>query len=166
MVLVSRRPAFFRTAVNFHHECGAYQLRAVLNAFDKDASPEELYYSPSHRHRDWSLPWLMPRILRRYGVKARWHFWPRGSFTRRILAALNRDQPVLFVINSIILPGGSLHWMSAWGYDPATDEFLCYDSKAPASEGTHGNTRYRADLLTNHLPWWGTFALTIVDEIR
>ena len=161
MVLVSRKPLVFRTAVNFHHECGAYQLRAVLNAFDKDASPKELYHSPSHRHRDWSLPWLMPRILAHHGIKAHLHFWLRGSFTRRILAALKREEPVLFVINSIILPGGSLHWISAWGYDETTDEFLCYDSKAPASEGTHGNTRYRADLLTNHLPWWGTFVLTI-----
>ena len=31
---------------------------------------------------------------------------------------------VLFVIRSIINPGGGLHWISAWGYDEATDEFL------------------------------------------
>ena len=76
--MVSRRPTIFRTAANFHHECGAYQLRAV-----------------------------------------------------------------------------------AWGYDEATDEFLCYDSKAPEAADTIGNTRYHADLLTSALPWWGTYALTM-----
>ena len=78
MIMVSRRPTIFRTAANFHHECGAYQLRAV-----------------------------------------------------------------------------------AWGYDEATDEFLCYDSKAPEAADTIGNTRYHADLLTSALPWWGTYALTM-----
>lgn len=165
MVLVSKRPEIFRTAINFHHECGAYQLRAVLNANGKDASPHELYWSDWMRRHDWSLPWLMPSILRRYGIKARWRFWWRSAFQTNALAELARDKPLLFVINSIVKPGDGLHWISAWGYDSATDRFLCYDSKAPEASGTPGNTRYSTPLLLSRLPWWGTFAIMIEDKI-
>lgn len=160
MVLVSRKPSVFRTAINLHNECGAYQLRAVLNAFGKDAPPEKLYWSDWMRRHDWSLPWLMPSILRRYGIRAHWHFWPRSSFKKHALATLSHDRPILFVIYSI-LGRGRLHWISAWGYDEATEEFLCYDSKATEASGTPGNIRYATPLLLSHLPWWGTFALTI-----
>jgi len=160
MVLISRRPELFRTAIHFHNECGAYQLRAVLNAYGKDALPEELYYSAAHRKRDWSLPPLMLHILARYGIKARMHLWLRHSFKTRALTVLAHNQPVLFVIHSI-RGTGCLHWISAWGYDEVTDEFLCYDSQAPESSGTPGNARYPARLLISHLSWWGTFALTI-----
>ena len=166
MIPVSHRPELFRTALNFHNECGAYQLRAVLNMFGRDAPPEEMYWSDWMRRRDWSLPPLMPSILARYDVRAHWHFWPRGSFARRILAALYRDEPILFVINSIVKPGGGLHWISVWGYDKATDEFLIYDSKAPEASGTPGNTRYAASLLHSHLPWFGTFVLSIEGELH
>ena len=161
MIMVSRRPTIFRTAANFHHECGAYQLRTVVNAFGRDALPHELYWSDWMRRHDWSLPWLMPVILRRYGIRAHWYFWSANSFKKRVFRALGGDQPVLFVIRSIINPGGGLHWISAWGYDEATDEFLCYASKAPEAADTIGNTRYHADLLTSALPWWGTYALTM-----
>ncbi len=160
MLLVSRRPALFRTAMHFHNECGAYQLRAVLNAFSKDALPEELYHSRAHRRRDWSLPWLMPRILGRYNVKAHMRFWFRSSFKERVIAALTRDRPVLFVIHSI-RGSGCLHWIGVWGYDETTDEFLCYDSQAPESRNTLGNARYPTPLLLPRLPWRGTFALII-----
>ena len=172
MIVVSKRPTLFRTAAHFYNECGAYQLRAVLNAFGKDALPEELYWSDWMRRHDWSLPWLMPAILRRYGIHSCWHFWPRSSLKKRALAELAHDHPTLFVINSIVKPGGGLHWVSAWGYDEATDEFLCYDSKAPGASGSvglpaqAGNTRYSTDLLLSRLPWRGTFALTIKGEIR
>lgn len=160
MLLVSRRPEVFRTAENVHNECGAYQLRAVLNAFGKDAPVEELYHSPAHRKWDWSLPWLMPNVLARYGIRARWHFWSRAVFRNRVVEMLARDMPILIVINSI-RGNGRLHWISAWGYDSATDEFLCYDSQAPEVQGTPGNARYAADLITSQLPWQSTFALTI-----
>lgn len=164
MVIVSHRPALWRRARDLRHECGAYQLRAVLNIVGKDADPAELYHSEWQRRHDWSLPWLMPGILARYGIKADWHFWPRSAFKARALAELARDCPCLFVINSIIKPGGGLHWISAWGYDHATDEFLCYDSKAPElrnDSGVAGNARYLTSLLLSHLPWWGTFAVLI-----
>lgn len=160
MVLVSRRPGHFRTAINFCNECGAYQLRAVLNAYGKDALPHELYWSDWMRRHDWSLPWLMPNVLARHGIASTWRFVPRPSLKRHVLAALARDRPVLLVIKSIIQPGEGLHWISVWGYDEATDEFLCYDSKAPEASGTPGNARYHADLLTTSLPRYGTFALT------
>ena len=158
MITVSPRPEHFRTATQFHNECGPYQLRAALNTFGKDALPEELYYSAAHRRRDWSIPWLMPGILRRYGVTARTHFWLAGSFKKRVLAMLKRDQPVLFVLHSI-RGAGRLHWMSIWGYDETTDEFLCYDSQGPEASGTPGNVRYSASLLRSRLPWHGTFVL-------
>jgi hypothetical protein len=160
MIVVSRIPPVFRTALNAHNECGAYQLRAVLNAFGRDARPEELYWSDWMRRHDWSLPWFMTHILARYSTRSRWHFWLSGSFRKRMLAALEADMPVLFVIHSI-RSSGRLHWVSAWGHDPATDEFLCYDSHAPMTEGEVGNMRYGADLLVSRLPWGGTFAVTI-----
>ena len=106
----------------------------------------------------------MPAILRRYGIHARWHFWRHTPFKENALATLVRDCPVLFVISSIVKPGSGLHWISAWGYDDATDEFLCYDSKAPETRDASGNARYSTSLLLSRLPWWGTFALTIEGE--
>ena len=160
MLLVSRRPEVFHTALNPHNKCGAYQLRAVLNAFGKDASVEELYWSQIHHDRDWSLPPLMPSILQRYGVHARMRIWPHHSFKAHMLAMLAGDKPVLFVIHSI-RGTGCLHWISVWGYDETTDEFLCYDSQAPESRESSGNTRYATSLLLSRLPWYGTFALVI-----
>lgn len=163
MIEVSCRPERYRQALDFHHECGPYQLRAVLNAFGKDALPEELYHSSAHQRRDWSLPWLMPRVLGRYRIKADWHFWPRSSFKERKLAMFALDRPVLYVVNSI-LGTGRLHWLSSWGYDPVVDEFLVYDSQAPEARGTLGNTRYSTELLLSRLPWHSTFALAIKGE--
>src|SRR3989344_2139168 len=79
MIVVSKRPTLFRTAAHFYNECGAYQLRAVLNAFGKDALPEELYWTDWMRRHDWSLPWLMPAILRRYGIHSHCRLLPRLS---------------------------------------------------------------------------------------
>lgn len=163
MILVSQPPQLYRHARDLSHECGPYQLRAALNMFGKDAEPEDLYYSHAHRQRDWSLPWLMPGILARHGIRASWRFWPRARFTERKLTMLALDRPVLYVVNSI-LGSGRLHWISSWGHDPATDEFLVYDSQAPEASGTHGNTRYSTELLLSRLPWRGTFALTIEGE--
>lgn len=160
MLLVSRRPTLFRHAEHFHNECGPYQLRAALNSLGKDALPADLYFRPFDRKRDWSLPYFMPSVLRRFGVKARLHVWLARSFRAHVIAALKRDRPVLFVLNSI-LGNGRLHWMSIWGYDESTDEFLCYDSQAPEAEGTPGNARYSADLLRARLPWHATATLTI-----
>lgn len=161
MLIVEPRPELLRSAENLHNECGPYQLRAALNACGKDAPIADLYYSAAHGRRDWSLPWLMPGILARFGVAASWHFWSRRRFAERLKAALKRNEPVLFVIRSI-RGLGRLHWISAWGYDESTDEFLCYDSQGPAASGSPaGNVRYGAKLLASRLPFKGTFALEI-----
>ncbi len=166
MIVVSKHPPLFPKADDVHAQCGAYQLRAVLHACGAEAPVSELYYSPKHALRDWSLPWLMPRVLKRHDISARWHFWPRRrTLKAQLVSAIERDQPTLFVINSIRGGTGCLHWISAWGYDEATDEFICYDSQAPTTFGTHkGNTRYSSDLLTASLPWWGTYALLVNDR--
>lgn len=165
MLLISRRPTLFRHARDFHHECGPYQLRAVLNAFGKDAEPEELYFSPSHRAHDWSLPPFLPSVLARFGIRARWHFWGKERFASRKLETLVKDSPVLFVVNSV-RGAGCLHWLSSWGYDSLADKFLVYDSQAPESDNPLGNARYSSPLLLSRLPWRGTFALTIEDDAR
>lgn len=166
MVLVSRHPPFFHTADDPRHQCGAYQLRAVLHAFGAEAPVHELYPSRFFSRQDWSLPWLMGRVLARHGIASRLAFWGAPSFAGNLARAIEADAPTLFVINSI-RGRGTLHWISAWGHDPDVSEFICYDSQAPTSFGTErGNTRYHADLLTAALPWWGTYALTIESGVH
>ena len=167
MILTSKSPDFFPEAENFHNECGAYQLQAAIRAYSNKIPPvppvSELYHSDKDRERDWSLPWNMPKILERYGVLAKTGFWVAPSFTPNVIGNLRADKPSLFVVKSI--QGlGRLHWMSAWGFDPSTSEFLVYDSQMPQSDARHGNTRYHANLLTRHLPWLGTFGVTILGQ--
>ena len=161
MILTSKSPDFFPEAENLHNECGAYQLQAAIRAFGTGV-PDigELYHSEKHRARDWSLPWNMPKILSKYGVLSKMGFWVRPSFSPNLAAHLRADKPSLFVVNSI-QGKGDLHWVSAWGFDPSTSEFLVYDSQRPASSEPFGNARYHANLLERHLPFLGTFAVTI-----
>ncbi len=161
MVLVSRHPPFFHKADDPRRQCGAYQLRAVLHAFGAEAPVHKLYSSPLASRLDLSLPWLMPRVLTRHGIASELRYWGVGSFVSNLAGAIEADRPTLFIINSI-RGRGSWHWISAWGHDPETSEFICYDSQAPTTFGTErGNTRYHTDQLTTALPWWGTYALTI-----
>ncbi len=163
MLLVSRQPTLLPHAEHIHNECGPYQLRAVLSAFGKDAPITDLYFNISQRKRDWSLPYFMPAVLRRFGIQARTRFWFAGSFKKRALDALRHDRSVLFVLHSIHGNHG-LHWLSIWGYDKMTDEFLCYDSQAGRAEHAPGNARYSASLLARHFPWFGTFAVEILQK--
>lgn len=162
MTRLTKTPQKYHHAERFHNECGPYQIRAILHSLEKDAEPHELYVSDKHRERDWTLPWHAARVFARYGLKARTHFWFRRLLKTHLLWALRRDRPVMFVIRSIHGNRG-FHWISAWGYDDTTDEFLCYDSQAPASEGGHGNIRYTITTLKKTLPGFGTFAVVVKD---
>ncbi len=165
MILVSKRPEVFPMADDIRRQCGAYQLQAALRAFGKDAPVEELYPSDFYRTRDWSLPWNMPRILDRFGIRANLSFWRGGRFGQKLAEAIEGDRPTLFVINSF-QGDGCLHWISAWGHDesPEALEFLCYDSQLPTAHDTHGNARYEAPRLAEALPWRGTFAISIIGD--
>lgn len=142
-------------------ECGPHQIQAVLRTRDKEASIEELYFTDYHREVDWTLPWFVPAILRRHGIRSRMRFWLRRSFAKNLRKRMEAGTTVLIVINSI-LGRGDLHWISAWGYDAVTDEFLCYDSQAESAESPHGNTRYTGAQLTAALPGFGTFVIEIL----
>lgn len=164
MILVSKRPEVFPMAEDIHRQCGAYQLQAALRAFGKDAPLEDLYPSDFYRKRDWSLPWNMPRILDRFGIRASVDFWRASRLERKLAEAIERDQPTLFVINSF-RSNGCLHWISAWGHDEGAEalDFLSYDSQLPTAYGTHGNARYGTPQLAEVLPWRGTFAVSIAE---
>lgn len=148
-------------ARNILAECGPYQLQAVLRTRGIHVPVEELYLLPSFRTRDWSLPWFMPAILRRYGIASRWRYWRLRSFKQSLINALSRGTPVLIVINSI-QGTGCLHWISAWGYDEAAEEFLCYDSQAVSVTSPHGNIRYSPLQLLKSLPYRGSFVVELL----
>src|SRR4051812_19153316 len=114
-------------------ECGPHQLQAVLRVRGKEVTIEELYFTPYHRKVDWTVPWFVPAILRRYGVASRMRFWLQHSFAKNLRHSIENGRPTLIVINST-RGRGDLHWISAWGYDATTDEFLCYDSQAETAQ--------------------------------
>lgn len=161
MVLVSRHPPLFRKAEDIRHHCGAWQLKAVAAAFGHEADLSDFFHSPAHYRRDWSLPWLMPRVLERYGIRSRLGFWKRRAFADNLASALGADMPAVFLINSIH-GTGRWHWISAWGHDETAEEFLCYDSQVQTAFGTErGNIRYAGAFLASRLPFRGTFAITV-----
>jgi hypothetical protein len=148
-------------ARNLLGECGPHQMRAVIvHVHGREIDIEELYVSSLHRTRDYTFPWNVRALLARHGIRSRWLIWWRGSFIKHLKRSLAHGRPVLIVIRSI-QGTGCLHWISAWGYDAATDEFLCYDSQVESATSPHGNVRYSPAQLLASLPWRGTSVIEI-----
>jgi hypothetical protein len=142
-------------------ECGPHQIAAALRAHGQDVGIDDLYVWPINRHYDVTMPWDPTVVLNRYGIKSRWPFWFENSFLRNLKHALAMGRPVLITILSI-QHNSCLHWISAWGYDETSDEFLCYDSQCETVIGNQGNVRYTSKQLVESLPWHGTFVVEIL----
>lgn len=143
--VVSRVPREFLKQGMMH--CGAYSVKAILNAYGKDSKRDPRDYYPLR----WGVvqtltdPELWARVLRSYGVEAEARS-ASGLFDEERLQLLkrelSRDHTFMLRIGNGYSPGGAYsafraafigHWITLWGYDDARGVFFVYDSTMPAS---------------------------------
>ena len=138
--IVSKRPKEFLKQGLMH--CGAYSVKAVLEAYGKDdkQNPEDYHLSWWRRISGLTSAYTWQKVLRNYGLKAdagdirslspaeRLHF---------LKELLSQNTPVMVRIGNGYLPSGKYnpiigriigHWITIWGYDDAEQVFYAYDS--------------------------------------
>ncbi len=146
--------------------CGAHQMQAILGALGHEAEVNDLYVSRIHRDgfgtgiswdKTYTMPWDIPRVLGRYGIKATTHFTRGARLLPLALACFARKHPLIIDIRST--KDGGLHWVSVWDYDPERDVFLTYDSQYEDKDGGIGNVEFSPAFLQSRLPFGVLWAI-------
>lgn len=138
--IVSRRPKEFLKQGLMH--CGAYSIKAVLEAYDKadKKNPEDYHLSWWQRISGLTSAYTWQKVLRNYGLNAEVGNVKDLTQTGRLeflKELLSNDAPVMVRIGNGYLPSGKYnpilgriigHWVTVWGYDDQMQVFYIYDS--------------------------------------
>jgi len=156
-------------------QCGAYAVKAILNAYGKDdrARPRDYQPNPLAKYTSITGSNTWPKLLQSYGLNAK-----RGS--TRLLSneerielfknLIDKDTPVMLRIGNGYLPSGKYskfiasfmgHWITLWGYNDEEKVFYVYDSCVPLERHDKtiptGNTKRTYDQILRDVcqgfPW-------------
>ncbi len=123
--------------------CGAYSVKGILSAYDKDNKKHPFEYL------QWSrLPFITnsshwTKVLNSCGLKAKQESLKGLSEDRRlevIKDAIRRDTPVMLLIGNGYRGNGIWsvtrwwlikHWITIWGFNDEKKVFYIYDSMVP-----------------------------------
>ncbi len=123
--------------------CGAYSVKAILSAYDKDDERSPYDYCPNlllkyTRAPTASIKWV--KVLQSYGINAQSGNAKHLSDKERIDLLKNlidKNTPVMLRVGNGYLPNGKYsnliasfigHWITIWGYDNREQVFYIYDS--------------------------------------
>ncbi len=124
-------------------QCGAYTVKAVLSAYDKDANDHPRDYQPNWLAKYTGVnqgPHLWPKVLQAHGLPAEERYATNLSDAERLAllkSLLDSDNPVMLRIGNGYAKSGKYHpwaaelighWISLWGYDDEKQIFYVYDS--------------------------------------
>ncbi|NCS97743.1 MAG: BtrH N-terminal domain-containing protein [Candidatus Pacebacteria bacterium] len=129
--------------------CGAYAVKGILSSMGLDKTNHPKEYHPSLLGRLSGITFgrdYYPRILSKYGIKAT----PKSAIHLSDNEKINLLKDLLLKGNPAMLSIGNGylsnnrynklqglimgHWITVWGYDNDTEEFLVYDSAVPENE--------------------------------
>ncbi len=142
--IVSRAPKEYLEQGLTH--CGAYSVKAILSAYEKDVKRHPRDYQPNLLAKytgitNGSITW--PKVLQSYGVPAqkgdvrKLSDYQRIKFLKKLIA---KDKPVILRIGNGYFPNGKYsnitgsffgHWITIWGYNDKEKAFYVYDSCVP-----------------------------------
>ena len=123
-------------------QCGAYSVKAVLSAYDKDAKKHPREYQVSFFSRYLGIstgPHIWSRVLRGYGVPAEEGCAADLSDAGRLTllkTLLDDNHPIMLRIGNGYAKSGTYHssaahfvghWISLWGHDNEKQIFYVYD---------------------------------------
>src|SRR3989344_5451652 len=126
-------------------QCGAFSVKAILNAYGKDDKKYPRDYNPTILGKYTSLvgTHTWPRVLESYGLHAERGNTKNLSDEQRLeflKEIVDRDKAVMIRIGNGFLKNGKYnslvayfvgHWITLWGYDDEKQIFYIYDSYVP-----------------------------------
>ncbi len=140
-------------------QCGAFSVKAILNAYGKDDRKHPRDYNPTFLGKYTSLvgTHTWPRVLESYGSHAESGSTKGLSNEQRIemlKETIDKDHAIMIRIGNGYLKNGKYsslfahfigHWITIWGYDDKEQVFYIYDSCVPLTKHDKtipiGNTR-------------------------
>lgn len=123
--------------------CGAYSVKAILEAFGKEdkKDPKDYHNSGFNKLLGTGLSTTYwPNVLRSYGLDAKSKSVKLFSDEKKLQVIkdlLSSNHPVMLSIANGYLKGGQYsklkalyvqHWITLWGYDDKEQAFYVYDS--------------------------------------
>lgn len=150
--------------------CGGFQLKAVLSAFGKDTKPDlKSYLSIGTRITGFTLKQLQKAVIT-HGLETSPKYvtgLPDNEKIKILKNCIDKNQPVILAIGYGYRENQGYskfkrmifgHWISIWGYDDESENFLIYDS---LNKKTNENKLPAGNLVRSYKEilrdWQGTF---------